>query len=100
MKSFYDLVIDLDRRFADWVATLSEVQPEDLGLDRRAAYRLYVSEEGIAVHKSHDNTLQYYGGFEYIDKDLRHVYGDWVFYEAEADRVNECLAKFEEEVNV
>lgn len=58
-----------------------------LGLDTRAAYVLYVSDEAIAVDKSNDRTLQYYGGFEYVEKDYRVEAGDYVFYLAEDDRV-------------
>ena len=44
-----------------YVNTLKEVLPEDLGLDRRAGYRLYVDSTTIAVIKSSDSKLQYYG---------------------------------------
>jgi hypothetical protein len=48
--------------------------------DRRAAYELWVSEECVVVKKAHDRTLQYYGGYEYIDKSLRMEVGDYVVY--------------------
>jgi len=69
----------------------AEALAEDVGLDRRAGYRLWIGEQGIAVPKDSDNSLQYYGGFEYIDKALRREYGDWVIYSAEADRVQDCI---------
>lgn len=98
MKSFYEMAEKFDRQFADWVATLAEVLPEDLNLDRRCGYRLYVADDGIVVHRMHDKNLQYYGGFEYVNKDFRHVYGDWIFYSAQDNRVNEALAYFEGEL--
>lgn len=98
MKSFYDMVEQFDRQLADWVATLPEVLPEDLGLDRRCGYRIYVAEDGLVVPKYSDRSLQYYGGFEYVDKDCRIEYGDWVFYSCNDDRVNACMDRFEEEV--
>jgi len=36
---------------------MTEVTAEEVGLDRRAAYRLYVSEDTIAVSKDADRTL-------------------------------------------
>jgi hypothetical protein len=48
--------------------------------DRRAAYEIWVSEECVVVKKDHDRTLQYYGGYEYIDKSLRMEVGDYVVY--------------------
>jgi hypothetical protein len=31
--------------------------------------------------------MQYYGGFEYVDKDYRYEMGDYVFYTVDDDRV-------------
>jgi hypothetical protein len=71
-----------------------------LGLDQRASYGgLWVdvrNEEFIAVKASDDRVLQYYGGFEYIDKEFRKEYGGYVFYLAEPDeegRVNGCFER-------
>jgi hypothetical protein len=71
-----------------------EVMAEDLGLDRRAGYRLWIHEQGIAVPKDSDGSLQYYSGFEYIDKSLRREYGDWVIYAAEDSRVQDCIDRY------
>ena len=70
-----------------------QVSPEELGLDGRAGFQLFVDKEEnwIGVLTGSDNSLQYYGGFEYIDKEYRETCGAFVFYSAEADRVRECL---------
>jgi len=60
---------------------------DNIGLDPRSAYTLYISGEAIAVPKSQDRTLQYYGGFEYVDTEFRKELGDYVFYLADDDRV-------------
>lgn len=73
---------------------MEEVLPEDLGLDRRAGYRLYVDSTTIAISKQDDRSLQYYGGFEYVDKDARHELGDWVFYTDEDNRVQRHLDRY------
>jgi hypothetical protein len=60
------------------------VSAEQLGLDPRAGYRLYVptdeAETFIAVKKDNRHALDYYGGFEYIDKEYIFELGDYVFY--------------------
>jgi len=99
MATFYEVFEDLNEKLAALVSTLPEVLPEDLGLDRRAGYRIYVAEDGLVVSKSDDRSLQYYGGFEYVDKEYRVECGDWVFYSSEDDRVSACLERFEEEVD-
>ena len=63
-----------------YIDGMTEVLPQDLGLDKRAGYRLYINKEAIAVHESDDGSLRYYGGFEYIDKAYRTELGDWVIY--------------------
>jgi hypothetical protein len=60
---------------------------DNIGLDPRAAYTMYISPEAIAVPINQDRTLQYYGGFEYVDTDYRKELGDYVFYLADDDRV-------------
>lgn len=96
-------VMDVLDQINDLVQTLldasTEVQPEDLGLDRRAAYRLWVlpNSQGIMVSKGADKSLQYYGGFEYVDKEYRVEMGDFVYYSGEDDRVMGHLERYEEE---
>lgn len=94
--SFEDLLDSVDRLVRDFMDKATAVTAEDLGLDRRAAYRIYVTDEVIAVPKCDDRVLQYYGGFEYVDKEYRRELGDWVFYSAEDDRVAEHLDRYNE----
>lgn len=78
---------------------LSEFTParaDQLGLDIRAGYTLYVSDDAIAVEKRNDRTLQYYGGFEYVDEECRTEAGEYVFYFNEDERVADCLDAYEE----
>lgn len=94
--SFEELLDSVDSLVRDFMDKATEVTAEDLGLDRRAAYRLYVTDEVIAVPKGDDGKLQYYGGFEYVDKEYRRELGDWVFYSAEDDRVARHLDRYNE----
>lgn len=66
-----------------------KVSPESLGLDRRSAHILYIGDDFIAVSQSQDQTLQYYGGFEYVDKDYRMEVGDLVLYSTYDERVQD-----------
>lgn len=78
------------------IQRMDYVSPVELGLDRRSAYRLFVNNECIVVRKSEDRTLQYYGGFEYIDTLDRIEFGDYVIYSADDDRVQDCIEHLHE----
>ena len=90
-----NFLYDIDDRVHNHVTfEMEQTDAAAVGLDIRAAYRLWVDAESIVVHKSNDGSLQYYGGFEYIEKEYRREVGDYVFYLIEADRVREALNKF------
>ena len=67
---------------------------KELGLDPRAGYDLYITKDGIAVEKEADRVLQYYGGFEYVEKEFRTELGEYVFYSIGDERVYDCLDRF------
>lgn len=86
-----NLINEINQRVEVYVNTLTEVRGSDLGLDDRIG-RVYTDGfEGIVVHKEADRRLQYYGGFEYVDQYYRQEMGDYVFYTAGDDRIDECL---------
>lgn len=93
---FETLLDNIDELIDGYLNGAQEVLPADLGLDRRAAYRLFVIDDVIAVTKGDDRNLQYYGGFEYVDKEYRKELGNWVFYSAEDDRVAGHLDRYKE----
>lgn len=95
-----NLINEINQKVEIFVGGLTQVTGADLGLDERVG-RLYTDGfDGIAVHKEADRRLQYYGGFEYIDKYYRQEIGDYVFYMAGDDRVEDCLAIFREKESV
>ena len=71
-----------------------EVTPKEVGLDSRAGYRLFINEDYIAVSRGNRRTLDYYGGFEYVDEEHVTVLGDMVFYSSEDERVQGHLNEF------
>lgn len=94
--NFETLLDNIDELIDGYLNGAQEVLPEDLGLDRRAAYRLFITDDVIAVTKDGDRSLQYYGGFEYVDPEYRRELGSWVFYSAEDDRVAGHLDRYKE----
>jgi hypothetical protein len=98
--SVFDLIDDVETKTRRFVNDNMDMVPaSDCGLDPRCG-RLFISDEGIAVSKDSDRSLQYYGGFEYVDKDYRHELGDFVFYSIDDERVRDHVETFfkEEEV--
>lgn len=81
-----DALNQLDELAEQLVKGAVSIHASKMGLDDRCGY-LMVGEDFIATR--HDRTLQYYGGFEYVDAEYRHVMGSWVFYDIEHERVAE-----------
>jgi hypothetical protein len=100
MQHPLDFLDSINDRIASFVGTFNEFTPEDLGLDRRAGYRLYVDpgHTCIAILRDADKALQYYGGFEYVHTDYRRQMGDWVFYFDEDERVATAISCLNEGV--
>ena len=85
---------DIGQKTEKFVNSLQQVEAKDLGLDERVG-RLYTDGfDGIVVDTESDRRLQYYGGFEYVDKYYREELGNYVFYLTGDDRVDECLSHF------
>lgn len=92
---FYDLIDDLAIEFVKSMVVVTNLSK--LGLDQRSASKVYVNRDCIAVRKGeNDRLLQYYGGFEYVDKSSRKEVGDYVFYVDTDSRVEGHLNIFYE----
>ncbi len=70
------------------------VKPKEVGLDARTAYELFINEDYIAIRKDNRRSLDYYGGFEYVDEEHVTVLGDYVFYSSDDERVQGHLDEF------
>ena len=70
------------------------VKPKEVGLDTRSSYQLFINEDYIAIRKSDRRSLDYYGGFEYVDEEHVTVLGDYIFYSADDERVQGHLDEF------
>ena len=96
MESLYDMQQRInDEVFAFVTDNMTFVGAAEVGLDPRCGY-LYVSDEGIAVHKNSRSTLEYYGGFEYVPKEYVETIGGFTFYLADHDRVLDCVQYYQD----
>lgn len=93
-----EFVDHINHKVERFVNKLEFTNADKLGLDRRAGYSIYIDVDRtcIVVKKYDDRVLQYYGGFEYIDKEFRYELGDYVFYSRDAERVDMCFNRLEE----
>jgi hypothetical protein len=90
--SIYDMIESVNTVVERNIQELMEpCTAKDLGLDPRAGYSLFVNEDFIAVSVGNSRSLDYYGGFEYVDSDSTFTVGDYKFYSTESDRVEECV---------
>ena len=69
------------------------VSAEAVGLDHRAGYVFVSTEEGwIAAVAGNVRSLEYYGGFEYVDDKLS--IGEMTFYSSDSSRVADAIEYF------
>ena len=68
---------------------------EELGLDFRCGRILISVDEGF-VAACNPRSIEYYGGFEYIDSEFKLDAGDYRFYDSEADRVDRVIQYYRE----
>ena len=67
------------------------VTADKVGLDHRSGY-VYISADLDYIAVSHDSrSIEYYGGFEYIDSEYITRLGHMTFYSGETRRVQECI---------
>ena len=95
MSMLYELMNEINAKVEQIIDEEFQLaKPTDLGLDSRAGYTLFINEEYIAVSESNRRSLDYYGGFEYVDKENVIVLGDYVFYSTDEERVQNHLDYF------
>jgi len=95
--SILDLIEKFNIQITNHISKeFTKVPAKDLGLDERC-YMLFVNDDAIAIRKERQGTIEYYGGFEYVDKDCKKEVGDWVFYFAEDSRIAGHIARWKGE---
>ena len=68
---------------------------EELGLDFRCG-RILISVEGGFVAACNPSSIEYYGGWEYIDSEYKLDAGDYRFYDRDAGRVDAVIQYYRE----
>lgn len=94
----YDVVEAAEQQVREWLEENAlRVSADVLGLDERCGM-VWVCDEAIVCDSYGNGRLQYYGGFEYVDKTQVKAVGGYVIYEAsddDDDRVRECIGCWE-----
>lgn len=75
------------------ISMTKQVSASTCGLDERCG-TVYVAPNFIASKAP--SRIDYYGGFEYIDKHDRWELGDYTIYTDESDRVRDALDAYQE----
>jgi hypothetical protein len=68
---------------------------EELGLDFRCGRILISVDEGF-VAACNPRSIEYYGGWEYIDSEFKLDAGNYRFYDRDADRVDRVIQYYRE----
>jgi hypothetical protein len=90
----YNIIEDAEQAVREWLNENAELVSADrVGLDRRAG-SVWVSKDAIIVESYGRGSLEYYGGFEYVDKECRTQVGSLTIYYSEDDRVQDCIDRF------
>ena len=98
MTTFRELQNLVNDAVEQFLADATPVTCEQLGLDPRAHYgEIWVSEDGSElIFKSPSGLLDYYGGFEYVDKSAKKVFGNYVIYDRWSDeRIDEHMSNLD-----
>ena len=95
MSMLYKLMNEINAKVEELIdEEFREVTAKEVGLDPRSAYQLLINEDYIAIRKNNRRSLDYYGGFEYVDEEHVTVLGDYVFYSTDDERVQGHLDEF------
>lgn len=89
-----ELLDNVNEQMDRFVNTMDPVKANELGLDSRAGWDLWVNKDCIVTTLGSDSSLQYYGGFEYVNKEFRSQVGDWVIYMNGDERVREHIEQY------
>ena len=91
-----DLKYNVNEAVDNFVSELKQITKEQrtyegLGIDPRALYSGWYNDECLVVLNRNRGTLDYYGGFEYVDKEFVDTIGDYTIYSQDGGRVDDVL---------
>lgn len=89
------LISEIEQQMRDYLAASAvRANANHIGLDGRAG-TVYVTNEAI-IREGHPGSLEYYGGFEYVDREFVHNIGQYRIYLKDDERVAGCIEYFQE----
>lgn len=69
---------------------------QSLGLDNRCNYGgIWINADYIVIKKNDQRVMEYYGGFQYVDREYVQEIGDFVIYSREDSRVEDHIFRWE-----
>lgn len=92
---FFELQDRINKLAEEFISGMKEVESSEIQIDYRAAFKFFVSADGIACHVSRLGSVEYYGGFEY-ERDYKTHIGEYVFWSIESSRVRSHLSHLPE----
>ena len=90
--NFDQLLTYVNSLAEEMLKTTIAVHAAEVGLDYRCGH-LYVGQDFVAIPKSMKRIVDYYGGFEYVDKEYVHTIGEYVFYQNGSNRIERIIDK-------
>lgn len=84
MENINDIINEALDKIEAALDDLPYVSAEEIGLDRRAG-KVWVDEDGNIIITSNPGSLDYYGGFEYVDEDAVTTLGCYKIYNGDYD---------------
>ena len=95
MSDIQDLIQTIENEAINFFNGLEQVRANEVGLDSRCG-RIMIGDDFVATEDA--RALDYYGGFEYVDKEQTKIMGDYKVYfsEDENDRVGKVIARWKE----
>lgn len=93
MSYYADLQDQIDGIVSEYVEKCTRVNADDCGLDPRAGTEIFIGpkHDVLIVNRNRVRSLNYYGGFEYIDSECVRSMSDFVFFTADDKRVVEAI---------
>jgi hypothetical protein len=105
MMSITTMIEAIEQASRDAKKALNFEPANKFGLDDRAGYMAYDGDAQCLIVDGSTRSLEYYGGFQYVDRDCVDTYGDLTVYNLDENghrepcRVQECLTHYEEHSN-
>ena len=97
-RSAMDILNDADTEIRSLVEQLPYVKADALGLDPRAG-RVWVDIENGQLISRRSGSLDYYGGFQYVDDGDKAVSESFAIYLDSNDRVADAIEHYEDNHN-